>query len=191
MLQLRTLAAVTLCAAGVAAAAIPVGSMLQQEHEGMDMMKPHKVHEMMLKSVGEWTGTVTWDQPGGPPGESKATEVVKALGQFHTVVDFETEFMGMPYQGHGVTSFDPETGEVMNTWSDNMSPTIQIMKGTCDVAKGITEVKWMAPPMPGVKELVHHRQVTVHKGDEYVSTFYMGEGDDEMENMKITMTKKK
>lgn len=191
MLQLRTLAAVTLCAAGVAAAAIPVGSMFQDDQDPLGMVKPHEVHKQMAKAVGEWTGTITWEQPGGPPGESKATETVTALGPFHTVVDFRSEFMGMPYHGHGVTSFDPTTGEVLNTWSDNMSPETMIMKGTYDLEKNTTELTWMAPPMPGVEMKVRHRQVTVHKGDKYVSTFYMGEGDKEIENMKISMTKKK
>jgi len=155
----------------------------------MQMPRPTEAHKRMLEGVGVWTGVMKASYPGMPPMSSKVTETVEALGAFHTVTDFRAEFMGMPYHGHGLMGFDEAKGEAFGTWTDNMSPHTSFMRGTVEMEGDTTtiEMRYEAPTPMG--ELVPHRNVSVHTKDTYSMTFFMGEGDAEVQTMTLDLTR--
>ena len=185
MFQMRTLTALAIAAAGVAAAAVLPVALSAQE----TVPKPSPVHDMMLKGVGEWVGTLDSTYPGTPAMKVDATETVTALGAFHTVSDFRCEFMGMPYRGFGTTSYDAKTKMVLNTSTDNMNPSTSVMRGTIDLDSGVTNLAWAAPGPGG--DLIPHRAVITASDNKYEMEFYMGEGDAEIRSMVISMTRKR
>lgn len=157
----------------------------------MQMPQPTEAHKRMLEGVGTWTGTMTATYPGMPPISSDVVETVEALGAFHTVTDFSAEFMGVPYLGHGIMGFDEATGEAFGTWTDNMSPHTSFMRGTVkmDGETTIIEMLYEAPTPTG--EVLPHRNLGVHAGDSYTMTFFMGEGDAEVQTMTLNLTRSK
>ena len=183
MFQMRTLTVLAVAAAGVATAAVLPAVLTTQEEP-----KPTPIHEALLKGVGDWEGTLTMILPGMPPMVEDATETVTALGKFHTLSDFRCEFMGIPYQGHGTTSYDPEKEELLNTWSDNMGPFTQIMRGKYDLKTGVCEMRWEAPGPTG--EVIPHRSIMTGTEDAYDLKFYMETPDGEINSMTISMKRK-
>ncbi|MEM1448887.1 MAG: DUF1579 family protein [Planctomycetota bacterium] len=195
MFDARTITALVLVAFGGAVAASSLSPATfqhgaSQESDTEDaFQRPAPEHVEMLKAVGEWEGLLTWSFPGMPSGESRATETIRALGPYHTVASFQSQFGGAPYEGLGVMSFDPATGELMNTWSDSMTPATLLMRGTLDDESRVGRLSWVARGPDGA--LVPHRNVTTHGKDAYESIFYMGEGADEVEVMTISMKRVK
>jgi len=177
--------------ATLTAAASLSGAAFQDDADagGMQMPQPTEEHKRMLAGVGLWKGTMKATYPGMPPMSSAVTETVEALGAFHTVTDFRAEFMGVPYHGHGILGFDEAKGEAFGTWSDNMSPHTSFMRGTVKSDGDTTtiEMLYMAPMPTG--EVVPHRNVSVHTGDTYKMTFFMGEGDAEVQTMTLDLTR--
>lgn len=175
-------------------AAASLSSAPPQEDDAapaMGMPVPTEVHKRMLEGVGVWTGRMTASYPGMPPMSSDVEEVVEALGPFHTVTDFHAEFMGVPYHGHGIMGFDEASGEAFGTWTDNMSPHTSFMRGSVEIDGDTTttEMRYEAPTPTG--EMLPHRNVSVQKGDTYKMTFYMGEGDAEVQTMTLELVRKK
>ncbi|MEM8709584.1 MAG: DUF1579 family protein [Planctomycetota bacterium] len=183
MFNLRPIcAAAALVSAAVAATAV-APTFFQEEP------KPTEQHEMLMKGVGEWEGTLTMTMPG-MEGAMKATETVTAFGSFWTHSNFTATFdeMPFPYHGHGQMGFDPATEEFVGTWTHNTDPHIAVMRGKMNDA-GEMVMHWEAP-MPMTGELVPHRSVTKHGDGEYEMKFFMGEGDAEFSHMTIAMKRK-
>ena len=120
--MLRT-AIVLLTAGTLTFAAATVPSMFQQ------MEAPAPEHANLQKMVGEWEGTITMTMPGMPEMKSDAKETVRSNGPFWTTSDFHSEFMGMPYHGHGCHGYSPEMGKFRSTWIDNFSTGIVVSEG--------------------------------------------------------------
>ena len=95
-----------------------------------------KEQEMVLKDVGEWEAVVK--STGGPEGatEEKGMERVTPICDGRWVwTDFTGKMMGAPFEGHGVTGWDPAQKKYVSLWIDSMSPYYAITTGTCDAAK--------------------------------------------------------
>ena len=168
MKRSRWIAALLTVSVAAAATAAP----LVQE---MGMPAPQKEHEMLLKGVGKWEGTITMMMPGMPSEPTPASEEVTALGQFWTTSHFKTSFMGMPFEGHGQFGYDPEKGEFVGTWIDSMQPAMALMSGEYDEENNALHMRWMAPDMTG--QMVPHRSVNVQTENSYKMEFFQGEGE--------------
>ena len=178
MLRTRNVTAILAGALVLTAAATPV---LFQEPP---MPQPTEEHELIQKGVGEWEGTITMMMPGMPEMKSRATETVEAHGPFWAISTFNSEFMGMPYSGHGNHGFDPGKGKYLGTWIDNMSPTLSIMEGEYDDESKMIVMHWEGPDMTG--KVVPHRSERKATGDAYTMSFYT----DGVKNMVIDMKRK-
>jgi len=64
--------------------------------------------------------------------ESKATEVVEALGGFWTIGRFEGQVMGQAFSGVATLGFDPTRNCYVTTWVDSMMPQLWFMEGNLD-----------------------------------------------------------
>jgi hypothetical protein len=147
--------------------------------------QPTENHALVLEGVGTWEGTLTSHFPGMPAEPVEARETVEAVGSFWTQATFECLFMGAPYKGTGCVGYDSTKEAFVGTWIDSMSSYLAVMEGEIDEKTGKLVMRWEAPGMTG--DMVNHRSETVRKDDSYTSTFFMGEGDEEMKSMVIEM----
>ena len=79
---------------------------------------------------GTWDAVVDfWMAPGAPPNVSKGTEErTMMLGGRYMRCAFESDFMGMPFQGEMMLGFDNVLGVWQSNWCDSMSTAM--MRGT-------------------------------------------------------------
>lgn len=180
MRRTHTIAAVLAAGTLTVAAARP--ALFQQEE--MQMPQPTPEHAELQKHVGEYEGTLTYFQPGMEEMSTTAQETVTSAGPFWTVSNFTCDFMGMPYEGHGCSGYDPVKKKYIGTWIDNMSSYLAVMEGEHDAAKSTTFMRWNAPDMTG--KIVPHRSEIVHGKDAYTMTFYT----DGVKSMVIAMKRK-
>lgn len=182
MFRLRTVCASIALGTLTLAAVRPV---LLQEH--MEMPKPTKEHAELQMGVGEWEGTITMFHPGMPATPSPAKETVRAQGPFWLTSDFQSEFMGMAYTGHGCHGYDASKGKYVSTWIDNMSSLLMVMEGEIDPKTKMLVMNWQAPDMTG--KVVPHRSETVHSADAYTMTFFTDGTKSMVIDMKRAMAK--
>ncbi len=142
-------------------------------------------HKRLLQGVGHFSGTMTAYGMGPEPMVTTATDTIEALGAYWIQSRFECSFMGVPYVGTGHFGYDVERGKHLGTWVDNMTPALAIMEGETN-EDGQQVMRWTGPDSAGA--LVPHWSVSEHRADGYTSTFYMGEGEGEL-NMVLEMTR--
>jgi hypothetical protein len=157
--------------------------------------KPGPEHEVLKMDVGTWDAVVELaPAPGAPAGASKSKGVETnriGCGGLCLITDFKADMMGMPFEGHGVTTWDPAKKKYIGSWTDSLSTGLAIGESTYD-AKG---KKWSGtmegPDMTG--NVVKSRAVGEWRdANTRVFTMYSaGPDGKEAQSMKITYTKRK
>jgi hypothetical protein len=97
--------------------------------------KPSPEHKLLAKDVGVWDATIKMYMggPDAPPSESKGVETSTLMkGGLWLVSSFTGEFAGQPFEGTGVTGFDPKKKKYVGTWADSMTPELSLMEGAYD-----------------------------------------------------------
>lgn len=157
----------------------------------MQMPQPTAEHEKLLRAVGEWdvAGKFWMEGPGTPPMETTGTETVTALGGFWVEGVYKSDFMGMPFEGHGGATFDPIKQHYVTTWRDSMSPTFFHMTGSMD---GDTlTCTGMGPDCMTGADAMHRTVETGCGTDERVFSMYMTAADGaEIQMMELTYTRR-
>lgn len=169
------------------AAPVAAGLALAQE-----MPKPGPEQAILKQDVGVWDATVeSWMAPGQPPAVSKGVDTVSMIGEFWSVDDFKSEFMGQPFHGTGTTGYDPFKKKYVGTWVDSMAPSLNVGEFTYDAKtktmSGVSE----GPGMDG--KPMKMRQTTEWKdADNKVYSIYSaGPDGKEMLFMRITYKRRK
>jgi hypothetical protein len=132
--------------------------------------KPGPEYELLKESEGTWDATLSGDQ-------GKGTMTCKlALGGRWLLEHFKADFGGMPFEGHGGTSYDAAKKKYVSVWIDSMSNSPTISEGTYDkTKKTLTFVGTM--PTPDGKS-IKATLITVYK-DANTKTFTVkGTGPD-------------
>ena len=158
--------------------------------EGPPMPKPGPEHEMLKKDVGTWDATVEMLMPPSPP--SKGTEVnTLGPGGLWLISDFKSEMMGAPFQGHGVTGWDPAKKKYVGTWVDSMSTALSTIEGTYDAAsRSVTSM--MQVTGEGGQPMTMKAVTQMKDDDTRVFTMYMnGPDGKEAPTMRITYKRRK
>ena len=156
--------------------------------------KPGPEQDVLKTHVGTWDATVEmWMEPGKPAVTSKGVDTtVLGPGGFSILTDFKGEFLGGPFSGHGVMTYDTGRQKYVGTWLDSMTAGISISHGTYDAAKK-TMTEWMeGPDMTG--KISKMKTVTDWKdADTRVFTMYNPAGPDgkETPGMRITYKRRK
>src|SRR5262245_9339444 len=100
---------------GVLAVCVASPALAQDKPQGqgsgappMSAPQPGPEHQMLARDAGVWEATVeSWMEPGKPPAVSKGVETNTMMSGMWLLTEFKADFMGSPFQGHGVTGYDP------------------------------------------------------------------------------------
>jgi len=108
-------------------------------------IKPGPEHAKFKESEGTWDATIK-----SMGGESKGVAVYKVgLNGLWLLEHFKAEIGGMPFEGHGGTSYDPAKKKYVNVWIDSMSTRPMVSEGNID---------------PATKALVLHGEMPTPEG---------------------------
>ena len=160
---------------------------------GMPVVKAGPEHEVLKGDVGTWDATVESYMPGvTQPLVSKGTETNTLVGGMWLVTDFKGEMMGQPFQGHGVSGWDPNKKKYVGTWVDTMSTGLGLTESSYDAAAK-TMTGTFEGPDPSSGQVTKMKSSVVWK-DPNTRVFTMsGPGPDGKDAtfMKITYTRRK
>lgn len=94
---------------------------------------PTEQHQELEAEVGVWDAeTKMWMEPESKAAVGKAIETNTMFGEAWLLSDFEGEFAGFSFQGHGQFGYDPIAKKYVGTWIDTMSPYLSVMEGERD-----------------------------------------------------------
>jgi hypothetical protein len=130
-----------------------------------DPVKAGPQHEMLQKLAGSWDCVLTGPGPDGVEAKSKGVSVCKKFGAFHVVDDFDAEFMGQKFIGHGVNGYCTARGAYFTHWADSMSPSPLTAYGQYDEKTKTMTLKGECLGMTG--KLEPCTLVTKHLDDDH------------------------
>jgi Protein of unknown function (DUF1579) len=112
---------------------------------------PDEHHKRLELMAGSWTAAGRfWMGPGKPIETLGTAEKKLTLGGRFLVEDFAGNFMGQPFQGHGVTGYDLTKQRYTWFWVDNMGTWMILAEGTADAAgKVLTSTSQELDPATG------------------------------------------
>jgi hypothetical protein len=191
-MRLSRLAART---AFVAALTVPAAAFgLAGAQQAPPVLKPGPEHQLFKMDAGTWDATVViFAAPGAPPMTSKGVEVnTIGCGGLCMISDFKAEIMpGVPFHGHGLTTWDPVKKKYTGTWTDSMSQGLAMTEATWDPAKKQVNGSMEGPDMTG--KVVKSRSVGEYQegGTRVFTAYAPGPDGKEMQVMRITSTRRK
>jgi len=154
---------------------------------------PGTPHRLLASMAGSWnTVGRCWMEPGKPPVESTGRSEQKMIldGRF-LQQDFNSDMMGNPFHGLGITGYDNHTGKYMSTWMDTMGTAIMMFEGTASAdGRTITQTGRYDDPVQGPMEW---RSVTRVIDDNTLEfeMFATGKSAKEEKMMEMTYTRAK
>ncbi len=158
----------------------------------MDYMTPGEMHEMMAKSVGEWTYiSKWWDDPSSEPVVSEGRAVYEMIlgGRYLKSMNY-SDVMGMPMEGLNILAYDKATNEFFSFWIDNLGTGMTMARGKYDKKSRVCDMKGtMVDPMTG-NEMEYRQTVKfIDDNNQLFEMFTISEGK-EIKNMEIVSTRK-
>ena len=148
-------------------------------------------HARLNDMIGDLTCSVKTWEPGMPPMESSGTCKNEWILQKHYMRSvFTGDFMGMPYEGAGITGYDNVTKQYYSTWMDTMSTMMQTKYGQYDEkTKTYNFTSVFDGPMGD--KVYTKSQTKVFSKDKHVMTAHQGKDAKSMNKvMEITFERK-
>ncbi|HEU4395214.1 MAG TPA: DUF1579 domain-containing protein [Planctomycetota bacterium] len=172
-------------------------AMSEEDMKEMEaMMKagtPTEPHKKMAAMDGEWVVTgKMWMAPDKPAMEFTGTAKNRMLfdGRYQ-VQEFDSAFMGMPFQGFGVTGYDNMTKEYVSIWLDSMSTAVMVSRGKADESGQPTYVGEFVDGM-GRKQVMRMKEKLVDKDTMNFEAWNKSpKFPDEFKSMEMTYKRKK
>ena len=158
----------------------------------MDYATPGEVHKMMAKSAGDWTCAITlWMAPGAKPETATSeSKMEMILGGRYLQQKNTGNFMGMPFEGIGVTGYDNAKKIFVSTWMDNMGTGIMYLTGNWDAASNTLVLTGsMVDPASG-KDIAVKETVQNVDDNHQLMNMFVTAGGQEFKSMEIKMTRK-
>jgi hypothetical protein len=153
---------------------------------------PGPEHEYLKAQVGTWNASLEMSLPDGTAMKATGTQVeTLGCGGMCLVTEFKADMMGMPFSGHGITTWDPAVKKYVGSWADSMSPFIARMEGTYDPAsKKLTTVMDTRDASGNVTKM---RSIDEHPDSDHKSmtSFVIGPDGKDVQVMKITYARAK
>jgi hypothetical protein len=160
--------------------------------QGPPMPTPGPEHAVLKEDVGTWDASIEMMAPGAPPAPPSKGVEVNTIGcnGLCLVTDFKGQIMGGPFEGHGVTTWDPSKKAYVGSWSDSMTSGLATTEGTWDAAKKTLNTTMVTPDGSG--GTMKMRSTVEYAAGKRVFSMYMpGPDGKEMPTMRITYTKRK
>jgi len=160
------------------------------------MMKagtPGPAHKVLDGMIGTWDTKVTsWMVPGADPISGTGWSENKwILGGRFVEQTFKGDFMGMPFEGRGLTGYDNAKKQYFGTWIDNMGTGMMTSVGTGGSGNTMTFDGTYADPMTG-KDTMCKEKVTWVDADHHNMEMWMPGPDGKLyKAMEIAYTRKK
>jgi hypothetical protein len=157
-----------------------------------EYMTPGPIQQMMAKSVGAWTGTVTfWANEGAAPTSyTMETTNEMILGGRYLRSNNTGSMMGMPFEGIGITGYDNAKKIFVNSWIDNMGTGIIFMEGTWDAAANSINFSGKSTD-PLTKKDIPTREILKFTDDTHqVLEMYFTQNGKEFKGMEVKYTRK-
>jgi hypothetical protein len=153
---------------------------------------PGAEHKKLDAFAGTWTTKATfWMVPGADPMTMTGSSESKwTMGGRYLEETFKGDFMGMPFEGHGVTGYDNVKKQYWGSWIDNMSTGMMTSTGSGD-GTTFTFTGTMADPMTA-KDSTINQKVTVTDADHHTMEMWAPGPDGKMyKSMEIVYSRKK
>ncbi len=161
------------------------------EAAAQDPFQAGPQHARLQKHVGTWDAIIIMADPTGAEQRSKATMAMTKHSDFHTIENFDGEFMGMPFKGHGINGYCPLKKQYYTLWTDSMAASPLVLYGDWDEKKGELTLTGEGVGMSG--KLEPFRTVTKYPDDDHITWAMYGPGPDGKEalHLRIEYTRKK
>lgn len=159
------------------------------------MMKagtPGAEHKKLDVFTGSWnTEAQFWMVPGADPMSMKGSAENKWLFDGRYLEQrFKGDFMGMPFEGVGITGYDNVKKQYWGTWMDNMSTGMMMTTGKNDGSTWSFSGS-MPDPMTA-KDSAVEEKITVTDNDHHTMEMWGPGPDGKMyKTMEIKYTRKK
>lgn len=139
---------------------------------GQEFPKPGPEHKKLQEMVG------TWDTVMEVNGQkSKGTAVYKSIcGGMFLASDFDGEFFGEKFTGHGIDGYDLNKKEYVSVWVDAMTSAPMEMRGNF---KGDTLEMSGETPGPDGNMMKVKTTTTPKDKDHMIFKFFMAENPDQ------------
>jgi hypothetical protein len=160
--------------------------------QGPPMPTPGPEHAILKEDVGTWDASIEMVAPGAPATPPSKGVEVNAIGcnGLCLITDFKGQVMGGPFEGHGVTTWDPAKKVYVGGWSDSMTAGLATTEGTWDAASKTLTTTMLTPDGSG--GTVKMRSTVEYAAGKRVFSIYMpGPDGKEMPTMRITYTRRK
>lgn len=146
----------------------------------MEAGMPGEMHELLQRTVGTWNFTLKmYMDPSNPMEMSGTSKTESILGGRFVAEHVESEFMGQPFQGMGLTGYDNVSGQFQAIWIDNMTTTLHSYTGELE-GDAIVMIGTQVDPMSG--EEVPQRSVLTFVDDDHfiVENYETREGEERL-----------
>jgi hypothetical protein len=154
--------------------------------------QPGPEHQILVAGAGTWDAELQMAMPDGTTMAAKGVQVdTVGCGGLCLITDFKADMMGMPFAGHGITTWDPAVKKYVGAWSDSMSVGLSTTEGTYDAATK-TMTSWMATrDMAGNPAKTRSVDAQPDPDHKSMTMFMTGPDGKEAQGMKITYTRRK
>ncbi|MCA9392866.1 MAG: DUF1579 domain-containing protein [Candidatus Omnitrophica bacterium] len=176
-----------------------MGEMGEMTPEEMEMMKnfeaystPNAMHEKLAKMAGSWDAKVQhWMAPGAPAEESMGTAESEAIfgGRF-IKQEFNSEWMGQPFQGMGLFGYDNIQKEFQSIWLDSMATGMMVSSGELAEDGSVEEEGTFSCPLTNSERWNRSKTTFVDEDTWTFEMFMEDESGEEFRSMLITYTRR-
>jgi hypothetical protein len=125
------------------------------------------------------------------PMVSKGTETNAMMGGLWLITEFKADMMGQPFQGHGVSGWDPAKKKYVGTWVDTMSAGLGLSESTYDAASKTMTGTFEGPDPSGKVTKVSSSVVWKGPDTRVFTMSAPGPDGKDATMMRITYTRKK
>ncbi|MBK9637547.1 MAG: DUF1579 domain-containing protein [Bacteroidetes bacterium] len=156
----------------------------------MAAMTPGEEHAMLASQVGDWTEEITmWMHETAEPIVNQAKVKVEMIldGRYQQTLH-SGEFMGMHFEGVGVTGYDNVSKKYYSTWIDNMGTGVMFSTGTMDPkTKAIQYLGEQSDPISGKTVKIREVMTFIGESEMHLDMYSTPLGGKEFLSMRIVM----
>ena len=157
-----------------------------------DYMTPGDMHKILAQTAGEWNSSISvWMSPDAPPMTTDGTSKFEMiLGGRYMKETHTGNFMGMPYEGMGLTAYDNDKKTFYATYIDNMGTGVMNGEGTYNPETKTLEIKGKFYEPTQKKDVSFRSELKFVDANKLVYDMYSTMDGKEVKSMEAVYTKK-